>query len=119
MLNKRTTILLCVLVGVSLEVVIGNPSGRRESWDSNVYWSVGFPAALVAAVVIGVLARGSDWVWTLAIVPSQVVAMAFKSRDFGLLGFTLVFSSILGVLILIASFAGMRLRGRRGRRPGA
>lgn len=110
MFSARTTILLSVLTGVTIEVAVSAAGGRRESWDSTIYWIMGIPAALLASVAIGFLSRGTDWVWALAIVPSQVATMALKTRDFGLLPFTLILSLFLSLPFLVAAFAGAKLR---------
>jgi hypothetical protein len=51
-MSARTSLLLSLLVGVSLEVIVAAYSGRREAWDSTAYW-VGLPLAAIAAGLIG------------------------------------------------------------------
>jgi hypothetical protein len=52
MLNKQTTILVFVVTGVVIELAIQLLSGRREAWDSELYWTLGLPAAGLASLVI-------------------------------------------------------------------
>lgn len=111
-MTRRTTILLALLTGIALEVVVSRLGGRREAWDSTLYWTAGIPAALGVAVAIGYLARGSDWVWALLIVPGQFVAMAARSRDFSMLPLGLVLGAVIGIPFLVAAFVGQKLRRR-------
>lgn len=64
-LKTRPLIGLVIAIGVALELGIHALSGRREAWDSPLYWTLGLPAAGVASVVIGFLSRGGDWRWQL------------------------------------------------------
>lgn len=112
MLSRRTSILMALLTGVALEVLVSAASGRREAWDSSLYWTVGVPAALVMAVLIGFLSRDNDWLWTLLVVPGQFVAMAFKTQEFGLLPLGLILGTVLSAPFLGAAFVGARMRRR-------
>ncbi len=111
-MTRRTTILLALLTGIALEVAVSRIRGRREAWDSTLYWTAGVPAALVVAVAIGYLARGADWVWAILIVPGQFVAMAARSRDFSLLPLGLILGAVMGLPFLVAAFVGQKLKRR-------
>jgi hypothetical protein len=116
MLRKRTTILLCVLTGVALELGIHALSGRREAWDSAKYWTIGLPLVAVVSVAIGFLSQRTDWLWTLVVVPSQVMTMVLRSMVLrsraggGLWPLTLVLSSILSAPFVLAAFIGSKFR---------
>lgn len=111
MLSTRTTILLSILMGVLLETVIHVVTGRSEAWDSGLYWTAGLPLAGVAAAVIGYLSRGRDWLWTLLIVPGQVMTMIMRSDGIsGLLPLMVILSAILSLPFAIIAFIGSRFR---------
>ena len=114
MLSKRTTILIAVATGVALELGIHALSGRREAWDSTQYWTIGLPSAGLVSVAVGFLSRGSDWLWTAAIIPSQVMAMMLRSGELGnLWPLTLIVSAILSAPFVVAAFVGSRFRQAR------
>jgi hypothetical protein len=116
MLGRRTIILLSVATGVALELGIHAVSGRREAWDSPLYWTVGLPIAGVAALVIGFLARRLEWLWTVLIVPGQVLTMMLRSAEIsGLLPLAVVLSAVLSTPFVVAAFVGSRLPPRRWR----
>ena len=111
MIAKQTTILLAVATGIALELGIHALSGRREAWDSAQYWTIGLPLAGLAAFVIGRLARQRDWLWSFAIVPSQILTMMVRSGEVGSLWpLALIFGAILSTPFVFASFVGSRLR---------
>lgn len=111
MLTARTIGLASVGLGVCLELAVHLATGRREAWDSGLYWTVGLPAAAAAALGLGYLARGSDWKWTLLVVPGQVLAMMVRNMEFGSLWpLTLALSAVLSAPFLIAAFIGSRFR---------
>jgi hypothetical protein len=114
MLRTRTTVILAVVTGVLLELGIHALSGRREAWDSSEYWTVGLPITALLSVAIGFFSRRSDWLWTCAIVPSQVMTMMIRSGELGSLWpLTLILSSILSGPFVLASFVGSRFRTTR------
>jgi hypothetical protein len=115
-LDKRVTIGLSILTGVFLELGIHALSGREEAWDSAEFWTLGLPAACLAALVIGVLSRSSDWKWTLAVAPSQMMTMMVRGGEIGnLWPLTLALSTILSAPFFVSAFVGSRLRPARYR----
>jgi hypothetical protein len=111
MLNRRTTALLAAGIGVSLELGIHALSGRREAWDSPLFWTLGLPAAALASAAIGYFARPGDWRWTVVVVPSQTLTMMVRSGELGgLWPLTVILSAILSAPFVIASFLGSKCR---------
>jgi hypothetical protein len=111
---RQYAIIASIATGAALELVVGALGGRREAWDSGLYWSAGLPAALVAAAAIGYFAGRREWYWTGLIVPSQVTVMMLRSGEIGgLWPLMVVLASVLGAPFLLAAFIASRL-GRRG-----
>ena len=103
-----------IATGVALELGIHALSGRREAWDSALYWTLGLPAAALVSLAIGSMSRQKDWLWTFGVVPSQVLTMMVRSGEIGgLWPLTVALSSILSVPFVVASFLGTRLRPKR------
>ncbi len=73
-------------------------SGRREAWDSPMYWVLAYPAGLVIAGVIAYLHPFRAWRFALAMMWIQPVVMAVTSdSDFGLLPLGLITFGILAL----------------------
>ena len=103
--------LVAVATGVVLELGIAVLTGRREAWDSGLYWTLGLPLTGMASVAIGYFARGRDWLWTCLVAPSQVMTMMVRSGELGgLWPLAVVLSSILSAPFVIAAFIGSRFR---------
>jgi hypothetical protein len=114
MLTRRSVIALSVVTGIGLELGIYMLSGRREAWDSALYWTLGLPVVAVLSMAIGLASERSDWVWTFLIVPSQVTTMMVRSGEIGILWpLTAVLSSILSAPFVAAAFVGSRFRPSR------
>jgi hypothetical protein len=111
MLRRPAIIVLSVAIGFALEIGVHLASGRREAWDSPIFWTIGLPIAAVAALLIGFGAPRPEWRWTVLIAPSQVLTMMLRSGEIGnLWPLTLVLSSILSAPFVAAAFIGSRLQ---------
>ncbi len=112
-MSRGGTIGVSIGSGIALELVIRSLSGRREAWDSGLYWTLGLPAVLLISVLLGLLARRRDWLWTFLIVPSQVTTMMVMNGELGgLWPLTAGLSAILSAPFVGAAFIGSRLRRR-------
>ena len=111
MLHRPAIIALSIATGVALEIGVALTGGRREAWDSPIFWTVGLPAAALVALLIGFGARRPAWLWTVLIAPSQVLTMMLRSGEIGnLWPLALVLSAILSAPFVAAAFIGSRLR---------
>jgi hypothetical protein len=114
MLARRTVIAIALVTGMLLELGVHALSGRREAWDSTQYWTIGIPCALAASAAIGFFSRGSDWIWTAAVIPGQVATMMIRSGEIGgLWPLTVILSAVLSAPFVIAAFVGARFRALR------
>jgi len=110
MLDKRLTLALSVLTGITLELGIHALSGRREAWDAAQYWTVGLPFAAVAALLLGFTARGREWRWAALIVPAQVTTMMVRNGEIGALWpLMMAVAAILSLPFVAAAWIGARL----------
>jgi hypothetical protein len=108
--------ILSAIVGVALELVVHAVSGRDEAWDSDIFWTAGLPAAMVASFGIGLLSKGRAWLGTLAVAPGQFATMSFRLGEIGTLWpLGLALSAILSAPFVASAFAGSKLRRRFSR----
>jgi hypothetical protein len=120
MFSRRALVLLCVATGIALELGVQALGGRRESWDSAAYWTIGLPIAVLVSAACGFLSRERDWLGTVVIVPSQVLTMMARNGEIGSLWpLTIVLSSILSTPFVVAAFIGSRFRSNRLQLPKA
>jgi hypothetical protein len=114
MLSTRATVTLAIVTGVALELGIHALSGRREAWDSDLYWTVGLPIAGAVSLVLGFFARRRDWLWAFAIVPAQITTMMVRSGAISILWpLTVILGAILSTPFVGVAFVGSKLRPKR------
>ena len=90
-------------------------SGRREAWDSSLYWTVAYPLGICLAGGLGYWVPEKPWRWGLAIMLAQAVVLVASGSDFGLLPLGVILFSMLALpAIGVASFMA-RLRLRSGK----
>jgi hypothetical protein len=95
--EDRKPFVIAAGLGVCLWLAVSFVSGKREAWDSGLYWSVAYPAAMIACAWLGYRFPAGAWRWPLTLFETQLLPMAVLSGEVGSLW-------ILGV-ILLAVFA--------------
>lgn len=109
-------------VGFGGWAIVSGISGRREAWDSPIYFSQFFPLLFVLSAVLGFLAPRHPWRWGLWMAAGQVAMMFVLQPAIGnLLPMGLILFGILGgicgVPALIASRYRVRLEGGKDSEP--
>jgi len=96
-------IAIALLIGVALWTAASLASGRREAWDATSYWTVAYPAALVASALLGFFFPVRAWRWPLALFAGQFIAMILRNGELG--GLAPLGLMMFGVLALPAIVA--------------
>jgi hypothetical protein len=103
--------------GASLWLGTMAASGRREAWDSPLYWSAAYPLCIALAALLAYAAAERPWRWALAVMLVQPVVMVLTSGgDFGLLPLGLILFAILALPPVLAARLGAWLRLRTAAR---
>ena len=98
------------LFGAGLWVATAAFTGKREAWDSSLYWAAAYPAAFAAAAVLGFLVPRRPWRWALTLMVAQAVTMAVAAADVSLLPLGLILFAILSVPLCAGAFLGALLQ---------
>jgi hypothetical protein len=113
MLSSAAVTVISAFTGIALELGIHALTGRREAWDAAQYWTVGLPLVGLISGLIGYFSAGRAWLWTLAVVPAQVLTMMIRSGELGgLWPLAVALSAVLSAPFVAAAFVGSRLRAR-------
>jgi len=104
---------VAVVLGAILWQGTAMLGGRREAWDSPLYWTWTYPACVVIAGVLGYIAPAKAWRWALALMLAQAVTLATSTSSFGLLPLGMILFGVLAVPPAIVASMGARLRGWR------
>ena len=110
----KTAYFVAIAAGIALWLAATALGGRREAWDSSLYWAVAYPVSILLAGGLGYWVPIKPWRWGLAVMLSQAVALAFVSSSFSMLPLGLILFAVLalppiGLAKLAAKF---RLRNK-------
>jgi len=103
------------VVGALVWFYVASASGRREAWDSDLYWSLGMPLVGLCAGLFGFLVPQRPWRWGMAPLAGQAVAAFVRDPTGNLLPLGLIVFAVLGCLCAIPAYIGAAL-GRIARR---
>ena len=85
-------------------------TGRREAWDSSLYWTAAYPVAFVVSAVLGYRVPRRPWRWAVTLMIAQAVTLAVSTADVGLLPLGLIVFAILSVPLCAGAFLGAKLQ---------
>jgi hypothetical protein len=107
-------LLIAGAVGLALWTATAVASGRPEPWDSGLYWSTSYPAALALSAVLGLAFPQGAWRWAAVLVGSQLFVMLASGPGLGLLPLGLIALAVLSLPAIVAAelaaVAGRRLQ---------
>ena len=93
--------------GALIWVLISTASGKREAWDSSLYFSVGMPAVCLLAGTLGFLEPKRTWRWGLAPLGGQFFAMLLMAGPGNLLPLGIIVFGVLAIPpMIVARLAG-------------
>lgn len=86
-------------------------SGRREAWDSSMYWLLAYPAGLALAATLAYQHPVRPWRWALAMMWIQPVMMSvFSGSGFSMLPLGLIMFAFLALPPIAAASVAARRR---------
>ncbi len=100
------------VIGVAVEIGIGQIVHRREAWDSSYYWLIGLPAMIAGAFLGGFFARGKPALIGYAPFIGQLLAMLAKTGTGYMLPLGVILMGVIGAFGVAAAFIGV-LAGKR------
>lgn len=48
-----TGLLIAAILGTGLWIALAQAGARAEPWDTDIYWQIGYPAAIIAVAMLG------------------------------------------------------------------
>jgi hypothetical protein len=106
-------------VGFGGWVEVSNISGRREAWDSPIYFSIFFPLLLLLSAILGYLAPDRPWRWGMCMAAGQALIIFALNPGGSLLPLGLIMFGILGGVIGIPAIFTAQIRIRADAREAA
>lgn len=104
---------IAFIAGMLLWFIAAELTGRREAWDSGLYWSLFYPLALAACGLLGYSFPDRPWRWALALFFAQCLAMGIRNGEIGnLFPLGLIVFGVLALPGIAAAKLGARMKGR-------
>jgi hypothetical protein len=103
---------MAVAIGIVVWIGISMVSGRREAFDSELYYRIGMPVVCIASAIFGFLEPNKSWRWGILPLLGQFSWMLLTQGPGNLLPLGMIFFSILSVPSIITARIGAFL-GRK------
>lgn len=101
------------LSGLVVCLAITIATGRKEAWDSGVYFSVGIPVMCAVIFAISYRFPRKAWRWTLSMALGQSVAIALGGGSLSLWPLSIIAMAVLSVPQFVTGLAASRLARRK------
>ncbi len=112
-MKKEYWLLIAAAAGGALIwVLISTASGKREAWDSELYFSIGMPAVCLLAALLGFLEPKRTWRWGAAPLAGQFLAMLVMVGPGNLLPLGMIVFAVLAIPPILVARLGAYLRNR-------
>jgi hypothetical protein len=111
-LPNRWAAFLSLTIGVGGWLEVSALTGRREAWDSELYFSLFFPLLLLLSAILGWLAPDRAWRWGLWMAGGQFLAMFADNPGGNLLPLGVITFGVLGGITGLPGVLAARLRAR-------
>ena len=106
---------IAVVCGMAVWWWIAKVGGRREAWDSPLYFQVVQPATMLVGALLGLAAPREAWRWGVAIYGGQAVLAVAQNPTGSLLPLGLIAFGVLSIPTVLCSELGGWLRRRAWR----
>ena len=103
---------LGVGVGVAVWLAASHATGRREAWDSDVYYSFGMPVVCAVSLMCGAAEPRRSWRWGVAPLVGQFGTMLVTQGVGNLLPLGLIVFALLSIPSVLTARLGAYVRKR-------
>lgn len=97
-------------LAVCLAIAVG--TGRKEAWDSGLYYSVGLPVMVLAIFVISYFFPRRAWRWTLAMALGQAGALLWGGGSLNLWPLAIIAMLVYSLPQFVSGFVGSWLAAK-------
>lgn len=111
--NEYFAYAAAALSGLVVCFAITIATGRREAWDSSVYFSVGIPLMCVVIFAISYFFPRKAWRWTLSMALGQSAAIVMGGGSMSLWPLSIIAMAVLSVPQFVTGLVASKLAGIR------
>ncbi|MGH7703228.1 MAG: hypothetical protein ACREMO_09045 [Gemmatimonadales bacterium] len=109
-LPARWAYAIAALAGAASWLGVAHLTGRREAWDSELYFSWVLPGLWLVCAGLGYFAPARPWRWGFTAFYAQAAVMIAQTRIGPLLPLGLILFGIYGAVGAVPAWLGSRLR---------
>lgn len=109
-LPPRTAFLLAAVAGAVGWIAITATSGRREAWDSELYFGLFLPGIAILVAWLGFLSPRGAWRWAFVPFAAQALIALVQDPAGGLLPLGLIVFAVFGAVCLVPAVVGAWFR---------
>lgn len=107
---------VAIAAGFGICLAIALISGRREPWDSGLYFIVGIPLMCLVVAWLAHQYPARAWRWTMSMALGQSLALALGGGSLALWPLALVAMIVVSVPQFVTGLIASRVGARAGRR---
>ena len=100
-------------VGTGAWIAVAAMGGRREAWDSPLYFTLALPAIALAVAAVSYLVPVRVWRWAMFPFWAQAVTAFLQNPGANLLPLGLIVFSIFGAVFLLPANIAAQIGRRR------
>jgi hypothetical protein len=101
---------LAAFAGAASWIAVSQATGRREAWDSELYFTLVLPSLWVFCAGLGFIAPARAWRWGFVPFAAQAVVMIVQKPTGSLLPLGLILFAVFGVIAAVPAHVGAWLR---------
>jgi hypothetical protein len=107
--------LVAAVCGAAIWILIALASGRKEAWDSGLYFSVGIPAVCLVSMTFAFFEPNRSWRWGVLPLFGQFVWMLLSPGPGNLLPLGVIVFGAVSVPPIIAARVGAFIATKTGK----
>ena len=101
------------MIGAVLWFAAAVFTGKREPWDASAYWTLAYPAAILASAGLGYFHPERPWRWAFVLFEAQFLAMCVRNGELGnLWPLGMALFAVIALPGVVAAKLASRLRNR-------
>jgi hypothetical protein len=108
--------LIAAVGGAVIWVLVASVSGKREAWDSGLYFSVGIPAVCLISMAFGYFEPARPWRWGVAPLAGQFLWMLLSQGPGNLLPLGVIVFAVFSVPSIVTAYMGAAIAKMRASR---
>ncbi len=106
--------LISIIVGFAVCIVITVMTGKKEAWDSELYFTIGIPFMCIAMLLISGHWPQKTWRWAFSMAIGQSIAIAMAGNSLSLWPLSIIAMTLCSIPQFITGLVTSKIVKRLG-----